>query len=335
MRRFVLFSAILILIPVAVRAEKLMEGLSVPTTIDDFVNSSQTALVVVDMQNMVILQEGYCGYPQWTQTDPIPENSDVDNLPYYGRHVRTSKRVLDAARKKGMPIIFVEFVHISWERISGVKMLYAPETLPKTSRPWWWARTCDLLAPRPGEMIVYKHGGDGFEGTNFDALLRNRSIKYLVMTGIATHGCLCATTFGAEKHGYIPVLVKDCLDQGTLDNPETVQMACDANTYHLMRDRYPTISADQVIAAWEDKESSKTKKVASEELNLPNFRPYQTIYPPPEEMPDKRMDRLVKAGGVDPSHTAVIVVDMQNEFVSTEGGFAQRDKDFIANPNKQ
>ena len=106
MGRFISILVIFILIPAAVRAEKQIEGLSVPTTIDDFVNSSQTALVVVDMQNMVILQEGYYGDPKWTQTKPVPQNPSMDNLPCYGQHVKTSKKVLDAARKKGIPIFW-------------------------------------------------------------------------------------------------------------------------------------------------------------------------------------------------------------------------------------
>src|SRR5262245_52877915 len=35
---------------------------------------------------------------------------------------------------------------------------------------------------------------------------------------------------------------------------------------------------------------------------------------------------------VDPKHTAVIVVDMQNEIASTEGGYWRKDRNAAANP---
>jgi nicotinamidase-related amidase len=50
----------------------------------------------------------------------------------------------------------------------------------------------------PGEPVVIKHRYDAFFGTELDALLRARGIRTVVITGVATHGCVDSTA----RHAY-------------------------------------------------------------------------------------------------------------------------------------
>jgi ureidoacrylate peracid hydrolase len=81
------------------------------------------------------------------------------------------------------------------------------------------------VAPLPNEVVVTKHRYSGFIGTDLDVVLRSRRIRTLVMTGIATNGCVEATARDGFMHDYYIVFTADCsasyseeLHQGTLTN---------------------------------------------------------------------------------------------------------------------
>ena len=49
------------------------------------------------------------------------------------------------------------------------------------------------ITPAAGEAIVTKHRYSGFINTDLELILRSSSIRTLVMTGVATNGCVDAT----------------------------------------------------------------------------------------------------------------------------------------------
>jgi hypothetical protein len=123
--------------------------------------------------------------------------------------------------------------------------------------------TCEELAPQKGELIIRKHYGNGFRETQLDHYLRSRSIRSLIFTGTATNGCVLGSTWGAEMHGYYPVLVRDCLNHGTPEQREKAQFDApredpldkSPGAYYerclsFMETRYPMYRADEIMAAW-------------------------------------------------------------------------------------
>ena len=54
-------------------------------------------------------------------------------------------------------------------------------------------------------------GYDAFHGTNLDTLLRARKIETLLVTGIATHGCVTGTSYAAQARDYHVIVVRDCV----------------------------------------------------------------------------------------------------------------------------
>lgn len=65
------------------------------------------------------------------------------------------------------------------------------------------------LVPAEGEPVVHKRYGDSFEETDLEALLAERRVGRLVVTGAQTDACIRSTLHGALVRGYDATLVGD------------------------------------------------------------------------------------------------------------------------------
>lgn len=71
----------------------------------------------------------------------------------------------------------------------------------------------DELAPRDGELVVYKKRASGFFGTPLSAFLNELGADMIYLVGESTSGCLRASVIEAVSYGY-PVAV---VEEGTFD----------------------------------------------------------------------------------------------------------------------
>jgi nicotinamidase-related amidase len=74
------------------------------------------------------------------------------------------------------------------------------------SAPW---QVADGVAAQPGDTRVRKSVPDSFEGTNLEALLRERGVDRVVVCGLQTDCCVNATVRGAAARGYAVTLASD------------------------------------------------------------------------------------------------------------------------------
>jgi nicotinamidase-related amidase len=65
------------------------------------------------------------------------------------------------------------------------------------------------LVPRLQEVVVEKHFGDAFEGTDLHRVFSGLGIVRLVVCGLQSDGCVLATLFDGFVRGYDVVLVGD------------------------------------------------------------------------------------------------------------------------------
>ncbi len=122
--------------------------------------------------------------------------------------------VLHAARECGLPVIHVrvEF-RPGLPEISDRNVLFAQI---KSSPQWqqlFMGESGALhpaVAPRDGEVVVGKHRGSAFTGTDLEMILRAREIDTLVLMGIATSGVVLATLLHAADADYRLAVIKDC-----------------------------------------------------------------------------------------------------------------------------
>ena len=66
------------------------------------------------------------------------------------------------------------------------------------------------LYPAAGEPVIDKPGKGAFHATDLHAILQNRSITQLVVTGVTTEVCVNTTVREANDRGYDCLVVADC-----------------------------------------------------------------------------------------------------------------------------
>lgn len=86
-------------------------------------------------------------------------------------------------------------------RAAGVPVIYLRQRHQGDVHP--------TVAPQPGDVVLDKDSADSFLGSTLDELLRERTVRRLVVTGYATDYCVDSTARSALSHGYELVLVAD------------------------------------------------------------------------------------------------------------------------------
>ncbi|MFG2432467.1 isochorismatase family protein [Streptomyces sp. NPDC048590] len=95
------------------------------------------------------------------------------------------------ARAEDVPVLWVQ---------------HSAEDLVRASEPWEYVPE---LVRHETEPLVHKIHGDSFEDTDLEALLAERGVGRLVVTGALSDGCIRATLHGAFVRGYDVTLVGD------------------------------------------------------------------------------------------------------------------------------
>jgi nicotinamidase-related amidase len=137
--------------------------------------AKQTALVVIDIQN-----EYFDGKM------PIPDGMKA---------LKQSRKLVDFAHKKGMPVIFV--------RHEG------PADGPQFAKGSHFAEFHKDLQPGKGDIVITKATPSSFVGTDLDAQLKKLGIKDLIVTGLMTHMCVSSTARDAVPLGYQVIIPED------------------------------------------------------------------------------------------------------------------------------
>ena len=169
---------------------------------------SDSALLVLHFQNGVAHPEGVWGKYLFPQ---VEKNGSVGN----------AKRALDAARQRGMLVIYV---NIAWrpgfpelpDNTCG--LLKEAKDNNECLVGSWGADVIDELKPEGNEIIVINFGSDSFEGTDLDLILRNRGVKNLYVVGQCIEHVVATTVKRAVNMGYSAAILKDCTSGFTDQN---------------------------------------------------------------------------------------------------------------------
>lgn len=121
---------------------------------------------------------------------------DVQNGVVSGAHNRDGvianiNTLVDKARAADVPVVWVQ---------------HSDQHLQRDSDNWEYVPE---LVRRDAEPLVHKSYGDSFEGTDLEAVLAERAVGRLVVTGAQTDACIRSTIHGAFVRGYDVTLVGD------------------------------------------------------------------------------------------------------------------------------
>jgi len=139
--------------------------------------AKKSCLLVIDMQNEFLTDTG---------ADFFHNAEDI---------VPNVKRVIEACRKAGIPVIYTGHRHEDPAVDGGMTAEWWPEIksgrcLIKGKKG---AEIFGPLTPRKGERVIWKRRYSAFHGTDLDAVLRGMDVTDLIITGILTNVC-CETT---------------------------------------------------------------------------------------------------------------------------------------------
>jgi len=171
-------------------------------------DSVATALVIIDMQRDFVMPGGFgeaLGNDVallWSTVDPI-------------------RRMLEAARRLGMLIVHTREGHrpdlsdcppSKLARGRGARRIGDPGPMGRILvRGEPGHEIVPELAPKAGEVVIDKPGKGAFFATDLELILRDRSIKTLIVCGVTTEVCVNTTVREANDRGFECVVLSDCV----------------------------------------------------------------------------------------------------------------------------
>jgi ureidoacrylate peracid hydrolase len=200
----------------------------------------RSALIIVDMQNDFLHQDGSFGH---IALDHPEFNID---MPFLTGTIPNVKRLADAFRAVERPVVYL--AHVLKPDYSDAAFPYwrvgiEPASGNRTHcvEGTWGAQIIDELKPEEGEHLVVKKGFGGFApSTPLDTILRNKGVTTCVVTGVTTCVCVSTTVRGGVEHNYRMILVSDAV-------AEVSREAHDAELRTMDRLFADVRSTDQVL----------------------------------------------------------------------------------------
>lgn len=168
-------------------------------------NPGKTALLVIDMQNDFVCDEGYLG-------------KKGQDLRVVRDTVPLMKNLLEFFRKNNLIVIYTQTIHHkftnteNWVSRTAQKSLDPSICIPGT----WGAEIVDELKPAEGEPVVVKHRYDAFLDTDLHLILRAAGIENIVIVGTQTNLCVDTTARRAYMMDFTTIILEDCVS-----TPET------------------------------------------------------------------------------------------------------------------
>ena len=220
-----------------------IHGKHVYTDIEELVDPSHTALLVIDMQHDFVDPDGLFG------------SMGVD-LTMYQESRPLLAKLLGSARENDVLVIHLQNTqladHLSDSPAQHRFNLRMHGDFRKDDLPLTYTvpgtpghQFLPEFAPRDGELVVSKYRSSGFWGTNLDMLLRSNQVETVVVTGCTTEGCVESTARDAMFNDYYVVIPEDCVASDDLAQHEASIL--------LMRHRFDLSTGGAVRQVWEMK----------------------------------------------------------------------------------
>jgi maleamate amidohydrolase len=155
--------------------------------------------------------------------------------------VEATRRLLDRARERGLPVIFTTVGYDDSLSDAGIWPRKMPG-LAELKLGSKWVELDPRLGRRPDEPVVLKKGASAFFGTNLTALLAARGVDSVILCGATTSGCVRATAVDLLQHGYQTVVPRECVG-------DREQAPHEANLYDIQVKYGEVVSLEEVLAA--------------------------------------------------------------------------------------
>jgi nicotinamidase-related amidase len=161
------------------------------------IDTKKTALLLVDMQYDLI-------------------KVDVKEMAEQKGVISNTAKVLAAARKIGMPIIYANHVHrkdnadvvptITDWMLQG--LIPPPREAYIEGTPG--VEIVNELRPAPQDHVFSKRRSSAFYNSDLELMLRSRGIDTVIIAGAVTDGCIANTVRAARERDLHVIVLSDC-----------------------------------------------------------------------------------------------------------------------------
>jgi nicotinamidase-related amidase len=199
------------------------------TRLKDIVDPSHTALVVWDVQNLLVER--------------------IFNLEAF---LKDSKSLLDKARKSHIPVIYTKITPLPREYESPFRTYMFmkrfgvddPEKVPQFLIPGTpEAEIHQAIFPQKGDLVLDKHTASIFIGTHFEQMMRVKGIQTILFTGITTEIGIASSARDSANRGFYTIVVEDCVS-----SPDQEMHDC---ALKILRRVCIVSSSEDLMKAWE------------------------------------------------------------------------------------
>ena len=161
------------------------------------VEPDRTALLVIDLQKGEYNPDKIAAEPQHAYLFERIREFVIPN----------GQKLLAACRAAGVEVIYTVVESLTLDgrdrsldyKISGI-------FFPKGA---WGAEVLDELKPLPNEIVIPKTSSSLFNSTNFEYVLRNLRVEYVMVMGILTDQCVETAVRDGCDRGFMMTLIDD------------------------------------------------------------------------------------------------------------------------------
>lgn len=134
----------------------------------------------------------------------------------FDERVANSAELIAKARKRDIPVIFIQEVHrpdlIDFGReLDGAEEVHCLEGDPDTEV------NIDVLDFRPTDYLIKKRRYSAFFGTDLEILLKGLKVDTLILCGCLTDVCVHYTFADGHQHNYFCRVVEDCVAGSSIE----------------------------------------------------------------------------------------------------------------------
>jgi ureidoacrylate peracid hydrolase len=167
-------------------------------TLEQKVAPGNAALVVIDVQNDFVADDGFFGRI----------GADTKTIQ---KSIPPLVRLIDRAREAGVLVVFVQAIYDA-EYVSPAMRERNMRRKVEMDRciTGTWGADFYGVKPAPGEPVVIKHRYSAVPNTELIPLLQKHNIRSLLLTGVSTDTCVESTGRDAYFVDYYVSMVSDC-----------------------------------------------------------------------------------------------------------------------------
>ncbi len=155
------------------------------------------------------------------QAETFEDRTDeaIPTMPDYASRMLDARQLIDKARDKNIPVIFIQEVHrpdlVDFGReLDGSEAIHCLESSPGT------AIAVKEMGFLPDDYLIKKRRYSAFFGTDFEILLRGLKIDTLILCGGLTDVCVHYTFVDGHQSDYYCRVVEDCVAGSCLEAHE-------------------------------------------------------------------------------------------------------------------